>query len=283
MTWDLVGHPQDFMGPVLQVGDVSAVLSAGLVSTALRHAPLVILLVLQLYTAGAESTDEEPCSKALGFNETSGPKDRSKQDLLFCSEHHKRTCCERNHSRQVLGSWAPFSHDKSTRCATMSRLALCSFCDADVGSGIKAAANIIVLCPSFCKRWFEACAEDFFAPGSSSGSMQPCGPGSLVCSPLTEITEDPAAFCAGVAGFSVAETEEDADGLCYDGVPAASSKGKGPRAFWERPKPAGKPWWRQTLETIQYSKFGMWLEANSPSLIIALVAVVFSWFLLKGD
>ncbi|CAE8668050.1 unnamed protein product, partial [Polarella glacialis] len=102
--------------------------------------------------AGEDGLADAPCSKVLGFNETWGPRDRSKQDLQFCTEHHQRTCCQRNHSRTVLASFAPFSYERSAQCAQMSRLALCSVCDGDVGTGMKAQANLIVLCPSFCSR-----------------------------------------------------------------------------------------------------------------------------------
>eukprot|EP00931_Biecheleriopsis_adriatica_P065644 TRINITY_DN40136_c0_g1_i1.p1 TRINITY_DN40136_c0_g1~~TRINITY_DN40136_c0_g1_i1.p1 ORF type:complete len:290 (-),score=50.69 TRINITY_DN40136_c0_g1_i1:120-989(-) len=289
MAWELVGPPQDLVAPLLlpQVGDVMAA-PLGMVATALRHAPLVILLMLQLSAAaGASSPEpEETCSKALGFNESSGPKDRSSQDLQFCQEHHKRTCCERNTTRQVLSSFAAFAHERSGRCAVMSRLALCSLCDGDVGIGAKVRDNMILLCPSFCKRWFEACADDFFAPGKSgAGSVAPCTPGSLVCSPLREISEDPASFCAGVGGFAVAPTEDDEDSeeRCYDGVPSAQTKGKATRAHWERPRPKEKPWWRRLLDRIERVRLPYWVEANAPAMIVACVAIVIAWFLVKGD
>merc|ERR1712187_958161 len=106
-------------------------------------------------------------------------------------EHHKRTCCERNHTKQVYGFFSSFSFERSAECAQMSRLAFCSTCDGDVGVGMKSRMNQVVLCPSFCTRWFKACFQDFFAPGGSANRIQSCGPSSLVCSPLSEITENP--------------------------------------------------------------------------------------------
>jgi len=169
------------------------------------------------------------------------------------------------------------------RCVQMSRFALCSVCDGDVGVGIKARANLVKLCPSFCKRWFDACAEDFFAPGSTKGRVTPCGPGSFVCSPLEEIMQDPVAFCSGIGDFVVAESEDPLEDACYDGVPAALSKGKGPRARWDRPQPYVKPWWRRLLDRIQYHWVTRWLEENTPGIVIACCAAIFAWYLFTGD
>ncbi|CAK9040693.1 unnamed protein product [Durusdinium trenchii] len=240
-----------------------------------------------LNTVSAEEPEEpgEPCSKALGFNESSGPKDRSNQDLSFCDEHHKRTCCERNHTKQVRTAFAGFSHERSGRCAQMGRLAFCSICDGDVGIGIKAQDSLVVLCPSFCRLWFESCAQDFFAPGTSAGSVAPCGPSALVCSPLSEITEegaatsgfeDPAAFCSG-AGFEVAESEDAAEEPCFDGVPAAKMRGKAPRAPWTPPRRKEPSLWRRAMDSWYRSGVPFWLEENAPGLAIAIVAAAVGW------
>mmetsp|Transcript_42274 Transcript_42274/g.134288 ORF Transcript_42274/g.134288 Transcript_42274/m.134288 type:complete len:292 (-) Transcript_42274:40-915(-) len=290
MAWGLSATPTDLVIPFLvppQVSDAAAAPFGDLVVAALRHAPFVVLLVLQLYAVGAGEEDtQESCSKALGFNESSGPRDRSNQDLQFCNEHHKRTCCERNHTRQVLSSWSAFSHDRSPRCAQMSRLALCSTCDGDVGTGAKARANSVLLCPSFCSRWFQSCYEDFFAPGGSSAGLQPCGPGSLVCSPLNEITEDHTTFCSGIGDFAVAEDEEGLDS-CYDGVPAAKARGKAPRAHWVKPAPAGKPWWRRILSSSQQLQLHRMmtesLQSLAPGLVVSFVAVIFAWYVWRGS
>lgn len=187
-------------------------------------------LLLQLQAAGGEprADAEGRCSAALGFSSAAVPTDRSGQGLRFCAEHHQRTCCEGNHTRDVLVRYAPFSRSVSGRCARITRLALCSPCDADVGTALKSRLNQVVLCPSFCARWFNACREDFYEPGRAASTLSPCGEGSLVCSPLGEITEDPRRFCESIGPYLVADAEElDA---CYDGVPAASSRGKGPKA-----------------------------------------------------
>ncbi|CAJ1448404.1 unnamed protein product [Effrenium voratum] len=136
--WELVGPPQDLVDAMAIPGQVASM--TWMISNTLRHAPLVVLLMLQLCAAGAESEQEESCSKVLGFNESSGPKDRSSQDLSFCDEHHKRTCCEKNHTKQVRTAFAAFSHERSGRCAQLGRLAFCSLCDGDVGIGMKANA-----------------------------------------------------------------------------------------------------------------------------------------------
>ncbi|CAE8728037.1 unnamed protein product [Polarella glacialis] len=59
---------------------------------------------------------------------------------------------------------------------------------------------------------------------------------------------DSAAFCGGIGDFVVAESEDDSDSPCYDGVPAASSRGRAEKAPWERPRPAEKPLWRRITE-----------------------------------
>lgn len=292
MSWALIGPPQDLVSPLLEV--LSAAPCRSFVdigfSTALRHAPLVLLAVLQFYMSGVDASEaQESCSKVLGFNETSGPKDRSNQDLQFCTEHHKRTCCERNHTRQVLATFGAHTFERSARCSQMSRLALCSLCDGDVGSGQKASGNLILLCPSFCSRWFNACIEDFFAPdGTSAGRLQACTPSSLACSPLGEIVQDAASFCRVIGDFAVADVEDDALSPCYDGVPAASSRGKGPRAHWARPQPPGKPWYRKildhpTIRAIRYSSLSYQIQANAPAIIMAFVAIFFFWYLWRSE
>lgn len=295
MAWGPLGlgTPTDLFLPLLvppqiQVGDsVAAAPFVDMVVAALRHAPLVVLVVLQLYAAGAGGAEapatEGPCSKALGFNESEGPKDRSGQDLQFCTEHHKRTCCERNRTRQVLTSWTSFAHERSARCGQMSRLALCSACDGDVGAGLKSQQNLIVLCPSFCLRWYQSCLEDFFAP-SGSGQLGPCVPGSLVCSPLREITEDSAGFCDSIGEFATAQGEDELDS-CYDGVPAAMARGKGPRAAWERPQPARKPWWRRFLPSSRREL--LWrveevLQDYKAMLVATTVSAIFGWYIWRS-
>merc|ERR1740130_2382879 len=124
MAWGLLGIPMDLVPPPLvppQALDATTAPFLDAAVTALRHAPLLILCLLQLYSVGAGASEAPPqegemCSKALGFNESAGPKDRNNQDLQFCNEHHKRTCCEKNHSRQVLTYFGAFAHDRSTRC-----------------------------------------------------------------------------------------------------------------------------------------------------------------------
>lgn len=276
MAWAALSHSQDFSPSLL-----AEIPLAGLGSMLVRHAPLVFLLALQLYAVGVAGEEADAkCSKALGFNETSGPKDRSFQDLQFCEEHHKRTCCERNHTRQALVSFALWSHDRSQRCSQMGRLAVCGICDGDVGVGAKARLNSVLLCPSFCQHWFRACQQDFFAP-SGSGGLQPCNPGSLVCSPLGEITEDSTSFCSSV-GFSVAESEDE--DVCFDGVPAATSRGKAERAPYTRPQGHGPPWWRQYISERLISDQHLWrmqreMEEWFPTLCLGFALVFGCWYL----
>jgi len=287
MAWGLLGTPTDLVMPLLlppQLGDAVPTAPVDMVVAALRHAPLVVLVVLQLYAVGAGGEDaQESCSKVLGFNESSGPRDRSNQDLQFCGEHHKRTSCERNHTRQVLNSFSVFSHDRSARCGQMTRLALCSQCDGEVGTGKKSRGKLVLLCPSFCSRWFESCRDDFYAPSGSGDRLQACGPGSLVCSPLSEITEDASTFCSGIGDFAMAEREDEPD-ACYDGVPAARAHGRAPRAPWVRPAAGKKPWWRRFWPSdFQLSRLIQdKLQGFGPGLVVTLVVVIFAWYLWRG-
>eukprot|EP00928_Gymnodinium_smaydae_P054164 TRINITY_DN37983_c0_g1_i1.p1 TRINITY_DN37983_c0_g1~~TRINITY_DN37983_c0_g1_i1.p1 ORF type:complete len:373 (+),score=69.25 TRINITY_DN37983_c0_g1_i1:100-1119(+) len=300
------------------------------IALALRHAPLLLLVFLHLSATGASAAsgasssggagadgagaggsgagagsssaagsaggEEENalCSKALGFNESVGPKDRTGQDLAFCNEHHARTCCEKNHTKQAIAGFAAFSQEHSSRCVQMARLALCSVCDGDVGIGLKAQLNSIRLCPSFCQQWFQACREDFFAP-SGSQALQPCVAGSLVCSPLGEITESAGEFCSRIGPFQVAETEDDGDS-CFDGIPAARSRGKGPRAPWTRPvRPVDGSWlrWAQ-LKWERMARrylapgtrtryFVERFEAYAPGIVVAMVMLLVGRYVLWRD
>lgn len=286
--------------------------SVELAFAALKHVPLVLLVVLQFCSVGvagaeasgpspgtqtagnasadaASSDGEEQCSKSMGFNESSGPRDRSFQDLIACDEHHGRTCCERNHTAKARSWIMAAAGDRSQRCARMGQLALCSLCDGDVGVGAKSAGNLVLLCPSFCLRWFQACAEDFFSPSGGAGLLQPCGPGSLVCSPLKEITESSEDFCRRVSagalgvGFTVAKPEEEPD-ACFDGVPAARSRGAAKKAFYTRPvrSLSWSQWWNQHLHRLLppqvVSKFldlERRLQEYVPGILVAVVVVLF--------
>jgi len=283
MPWNLLNIPTDLVPPPLAL-EPSAGPFVDVAVAALRHAPLIVLCLLQLYSVGASGGEksDEKCSKALGFNASSVPKDRSSQDLQFCQEHHKRTCCEREHSRQALGQFALYSLERSDRCSQMSKLALCSLCDGDVGVGIKAQAERVVLCPTFCRRWYQACADDFFT-ASGAGGLQPCSPTSLVCSPLAETTEDSASFCSMV-GFSVSKEESD---RCYDGVPAARSRGKGPRQPYTKPVRERPPWWRQKLDELQVELYRLRLTvqasraAQAGVIATIVVLIITTWFVLR--
>jgi len=301
MSWGLLGIPTDLVPPPLvppqALGTTAGPFLADAAVAALRHAPLLVLCLLQLYAVGAgatETPEDPPCSKALGFNESSGPKDRWNQDLQFCNEHHKRTCCEKNHTRQVLAHFGPFAHDRSQRCAQMSKLVLCALCDGDVGEGIKSRLNSILLCPSMCKRWFNACIDDLFAPSGSAGGLVPCMPSHVICSPLGEITEDSAHFCRSIPGYDVAIDEDDS---CYDGVPSARSRGKGPRQAYERPKPVRPPWWRRMMSDFSRDmayaqqhwgreltrmRVPRWIQSYLPAMIVGSVGLLFALCILKG-
>lgn len=188
--------------------------------------PLVLLVFMMPLRHAVEL-----CSRQLGFDNSTGPKDRrTGGDLAWCNEHHARTCCERDHTRQALTRFTSATPDVSQGCLALSAKVYCSICDGDVGVGLKTRQNVVFLCPSLCDAWYDACRSDFFSP-SGAGLLQGCFPGSLVCSPLAEITAMAAVFCARL-GFTVASEDDELDGECYDGVPAAKTRGKGPPAPW---------------------------------------------------
>lgn len=294
--------PRCPVSPAVGSAGTSLTCKAMLWRKAVRFALCISLLKVQV-TTGRGSQDGKLCSKAFGFNESVGPKDRSNQELLFCTEHHGRTCCEKNHTREVLLQYSAFAHERSARCAQMSRIALCSVCDGDVGIGRKAQVNSILLCPSFCKRWYEACLNDFFAPKGSGEGVRPCGPGSVVCSPLGEAVENALAFCTTIGDFTVADGEDDEpdgdDGTpCFDGVPAARARGKGPRSAWVRPgsEPpsslsAWLQWWSQVWRRpwlsyrlrSQLVRVSDTLSSWAPTMIVTTVGVLLVSFLLLGD
>eukprot|EP00913_Durusdinium_trenchii_P032129 g30087.t1 len=90
--------------------------------------------------------------------------------------------------------------------------------DGDVGIGIKAQDSLVVLCPSFCRLWFESCAQDFFAPGTSAAKLTDFG--------NSDAAEEP----------------------CFDGVPAAKMRGKAPRAPWTPPRRKEPSLWRTAVK-----------------------------------
>jgi len=245
-------------------------------------------------SGGTPAPEEEPCSKALGFNESLVPKDRSYQDLQACDEHHKRTCCERNHTAKVRIALTAFSLERSQRCSKMGQLALCSMCDGDVGVGVKSSSNVVLLCPSFCDRWFQACIDDFFTASGSGDGLAPCSPGALVCGVLGEITQDAASFCSRIGAslgvsFAMAEAEDEPD-HCFDGVPAARSRGAAAKAAWVRPPRTTSwqgPWWRRMmppslLRALSSARVPRFLQDYGLQIALAVVVILFVGFILRS-
>lgn len=300
MAWNLLlGGPLDAASALGFSQAFVASSPAASVSTLLRQiTPLVALVLLQLVSsasAAASDSDSEPqCSKALGFNETLEPKDRSGQDLQFCREHNERTCCEKNHTKEVLNKFGFFAFERSTRCAQMSRLVLCSICDGDVGVGMKSKHNNVVLCPSVCARWFNSCVDDLFTASSSGSGLAPCTPSALTCSPLGEITSSAPNFCSSVGAFSVAESEDEAD-ACYDGVPSSKVRGKATRAPWTPPARPVDSWMSIFMRDFRYAindfkrtrfykKLPRWVKDYFPGFIVAFVVILIGCYVVRsGD
>jgi hypothetical protein len=103
---------------------------------------------------------------------------------------------------------------------------------------------------------------------------------------LREITQDAATFCSSVGVFEVAESD-DLD-VCYDGVPAATSLGRAPKAPWTKPSPVPPSLWTRitlwfdaTLRGLASGRAST-LEDYIPSLIIGFGVFVVFWYLCRG-
>lgn len=70
-----------------------------------------------------------------------------------------------------------------------------------------------------CEEWYSECRLDMFTPGVVDKSLEVCDASSLLCYRLKDVWNTPEEFCNSM-GFAVRDME------CFDGVPAASRKGK---------------------------------------------------------
>ena len=69
-------------------------------------------------------------------------------------------------------------------CQAVTSRALCTACDADVGTGINSNGAI---CLNFCDEWFISCQSAFVDPYLDKNENVPfCREDSLVCSGVSE-------------------------------------------------------------------------------------------------
>lgn len=203
---------------------------------------LFIVPFLALYSALAQdsqnknATEEEDdtayCAKDFGYAENATVSERSSHNEIgFCEQHKLASCCGKNETQRIFQRWASSSVMKVEKCGSITKQALCSYCDADVGQGLKSdtSEGIIYLCPDFCNLWYSHCKDEYWV--FIGGQLVPCG-NAAVCSTLELILghlpeEERAekfchqAFYAESPHFEMAKPPGIKDDECFDGVPAA--------------------------------------------------------------
>eukprot|EP00743_Colponemidia_sp_Colp-15_P009414 GILK01010293.1.p1 GENE.GILK01010293.1~~GILK01010293.1.p1 ORF type:complete len:314 (+),score=21.70 GILK01010293.1:123-944(+) len=184
--------------------------------------------------------------------------------LNFCTEHAKRTCCERRHTdmikRRVIQEGVAFAHHGSqSNCFEKATRLWCSLCDADVGSG-----QLKGICEPLCEDFYSSCRDDLFT--YDEGNIQKlnfCAVNALHCSPLSFITSSPVEFCNKI-GFNVVEGPANEE-VCYSGTPSAVRKGEAPK---EVAKPATAD--RKLADVMRQFLSSQW--------VIVMQVVVFAMF-----
>ncbi|KAL7066081.1 hypothetical protein ACR3K2_34660 [Cryptosporidium serpentis] len=187
-------------------------------------------------------------------NESYPPMDH-KDQFFFCKEHERRTCCNKSHPNILSRLYSTFilNTSLSQNCVTYYLKSWCSYCDADVGIGMKLYQKKPVLCHSLCEDWYNSCKTDYFGDSNNylihdntliSARITPCSETSVLCSQLHTITTNPDEFCR-LNGF-ISSRELSLTTLtaelhkyininkylygehpCFDGTNAASIKGPG--------------------------------------------------------
>lgn len=151
-----------------------------------------------------ESSEKNKCQGAV-LEGAGGDVPRNRRgQLVACSEHETRTCCEVQHDDGIRARLETAASGVSAECLAVSSVVLCSRCDADVGVGQLAQGSNPILCVDLSKRWYDACASSLFSAGGvqSSSVLDFCSDDDVICSPLNEITQDPVQFCKSM-GFEV--------------------------------------------------------------------------------
>lgn len=197
---------------------------------------LLVSLVGELASAGGSEPPKQCLANQYGLSELMNMQ----VELMYCTEHNGRTCCNQNDVIPILQKMRSgiraASPEMSQRCKeSLSRL-MCSKCDADISTG-QADGSI---CPAFCTDLFYACSEEYVDPQVDARDKLPfCRDDSVVCSRVRDSfdTNQPWKFCE-YFGFKVAappdslspeiddldffppSSEDDQDssqGLCFTG------------------------------------------------------------------
>jgi len=170
----------------------------------------------------------EKCVRGLGYPKGAVTKERSiAAEINFCEEHYMMSCCSKNETDKVHRRWQTSAMMDNDKCASLTRQVLCSWCDGDVGTGVKSSSGTIFICPDLCSMWYKQCKNEYFS--NVGGQIVPCPSENSICSKLHNILnhhpekERAVRFCSGayrndVPRFEVATG--DRLGRCYDGVPA---------------------------------------------------------------
>ncbi|CAG9329265.1 unnamed protein product [Blepharisma stoltei] len=170
------------------------------------------------------------CQNSTSFRFSPGTQVHTEK-LPFCQQHSQRTCCNISHSLQIFRRISrplmnpPLYTDYqgySARCLTVMQDILCSECDGDVGEGHKSG-----ICQNLCDSLYESCKDDYFEAGMTESGIEFCSGGSWICYPLTSFVDNGKDFCERL-GFEVKKKN------CFDGISAASVKGKAPAENQEK-------------------------------------------------
>lgn len=138
-------------------------------------------------------------------------------DYSYCGEHAGRTCCSSIDIHQMRQKISEVRHAASPKlsheCYQMTSTAICSYCDADIGTG-----QAKHMCDSFCHRWFQACAQDYIDPYLDSADSMPfCTEDSMVCSRLSEAALDHEKFCELMGKRMLKIGHDNSDEICFNG------------------------------------------------------------------
>ncbi|KAJ1611409.1 putative signal peptide-containing protein [Cryptosporidium canis] len=226
-------------------------------------------------------------------------------EFPICKEHEKRTCCKKIHSEAIsrLFSSLVARSPLSTRCSNFYQKSLCSYCDSDIGVGLKVQQKSPVLCQSFCNMWFDACYQDYFDNIHNSYirnieeisfirlNLIPCTDSSVICSPLHAITTDPTEFCS-LNGFSIYKDFQTSSGPaslteyspeCFNGIPAASVLKPGVRQraqsySYKKPQYSKKPKAARRWHQVIQDHINIFLEnIKVPLPVIAFISIISIW------
>merc|ERR1719491_1317726 len=115
--------------------------------------------------------------------------------LSYCTLHSEHTCCEQAHVSRIFSKVNEhnLSLFRNNVCKTLTTQVLCSTCDGDVGTGIRANNGSVSLCPTFCNAWFQACKDEYWLRRGHT-ELVPCN-NDAGCQQLRNLVAEGADFC----------------------------------------------------------------------------------------